>query len=116
MLSVGIVFIVTAVFIFFFKHENNATKGFSLKVMSKIMKQSDEPATAKTSVLSTYKVILNILKLVPVKKLGFLLLTLKVGLITSSVIFLKLIENGVKKEVQTLFGSKLGLFVTLQFK
>ena len=69
------------------------------------MQQPDEPEPAKTSVLSTYKVIVNILKLVPVKKLGFLLLTIKVGLITSSVVFLKLIENGVKKEVQTLFGS-----------
>jgi len=73
------------------------------------MQQPDEPEPAKTSVLSTYKVIVNILKLVPVKKLGFLLLTIKVGLITSSVVFLKLIENGVKKEVQTLFGIPLAI-------
>lgn len=70
----------------------------------------------KIDLLDTYKIIIKILKLVPIRKLTFILLTSKIAFMANSVTFLKFVEAGVTKETQTIMAiplTFLGIFYAL---
>ena len=71
----GAIFLVTTLLILVFKKENNAGC-FCTKVVQ--VEELEAPKHQKISVLSTYKMIWSIIQLIPVRKLTFILLTLKV--------------------------------------
>jgi hypothetical protein len=105
MIAFGLIFLVTSISILLFKRENNSFQRIEVKTTEIRIKE----AHSKISLGSTYIMIWKIIKLVPVKKLAFILMTANLAFITSHVTFLKLVENGVTKELQTLLTIPLTL-------
>lgn len=116
MLVFGVIFFVTTILILFFKNENDTS------TLCFLFKKSDSQqsgtnkyeeneiedfAHEKLNLIKTYKTIIRIFTLIPIRKLTFILLTIKIAFTVNSVQFLKLIEGGVTKEIQTLMDIPL---------
>lgn len=84
----GVVYIVSTTLILLFKKEKNLTY--------------DKYVDNNLSIKTTFKSLLDVIKLKPIQKLMFILLTCKIAFATHSIRSLKMIEAGVPKE-------KLGL-------
>ncbi len=72
----GVIFIVTTLLILLFKKENNKRFFCKQAIQDEIV---EETKHQKISLVSTYKMIWNIIMLVPIRKLVFILLTAKVS-------------------------------------
>ncbi len=144
MIVFGIIFLVTTVLIIFLKNENGSStlcflfkKNNEYEVSKSEKKETDEDSFEheKLNLIHTYKTMLWIFKLIPIRKLAFYLLTckvsifvwfkvniinylnktifLKIAFTVNSVLFLKLIEAGVTKEVQTLLDVPITVLTIL---
>jgi hypothetical protein len=72
-----------------------------------IFKKEVDSDEMKLSMCSTYKTIKSILWIPSIRKLVFILLTIKIGIAMDSLTLLKLIENGVSKEKLSLLAIPL---------
>ncbi len=79
MLVFGVIFLITTILILLFKKENNRSLcSKAVKDESKTQESMKDIKHSKISMLSTYKMIFSIIKLVPIRKLIFIFLTCKV--------------------------------------
>lgn len=93
MYTFGTVFLVTAFLIMFVK-ENE-------------LKSVDVEDSEHLNLCSTYHMIWKMLHLAPVRKIGLVVMTCKIGWATDSIVMLKMIENGVSKEKLSLLSVPL---------
>jgi len=75
---------------------------FVSTILVMIFKKEVDSDEMKLSTCSTYKTIKSILWIPSIRKLAFILLTIKIGFAMDSLTFLKLIGNGVSKEKLSL--------------
>lgn len=111
MIVFGCVFMLTTVLILVFKNENNSSRFWWRidKKSKESIEHRENFEKEKLNLISTYKTIYSIFTLIPIRKLTFILLTSKIAFTVSSVVFLKAVEAGVTKEMQTLFDIPLSL-------
>jgi len=80
---------------------------FVSTILVMIFKKEVDSDEMKLSMCSTYKTIKSILWIPSIRKLVFILLTIKIGIAMDSLTLLKLIENGVSKEKLSLLAIPL---------
>ena len=80
---------------------------FVSTILVMIFKKEVDSDEMKLSTCSTYKTIKSILWIPSIRKLVFILLTIKIGIAMDSLTLLKLIENGVSKEKLSLLAIPL---------
>lgn len=95
MIFLGVIYLLTSVFVSFFKHENS-------EMDEKLREYPDY------GIKKAYPTLLNILRLKPIIRLSIFLLTVKITFgATDSMTFLKLIDYGMPKDKIALLGEKL---------
>lgn len=113
MLFFGVLFLTTTFLILIFKKENSSAiccpKRTTVVDSNPKAEEYEDFEHERLNLINTYKTIFKIFKLVPIRKFAFILLTSKIAFTASSVTFLKFVEAGVTKEIQTLMEIPLTL-------
>ena len=104
----GVVFLLTTVLVLFLKRENAWSMTVCCPKRTTVSdsyiktEEYQDMEHEKLNLIKTYHTIFRIFKLIPIRKLAFVLLTSRIAFTAQSVTFLKLVEAGVTKEIQTL--------------
>jgi PAT family acetyl-CoA transporter-like MFS transporter 1 len=102
----GYLFVVSTTLLMLFKRESDQLDAANnLPLSNSDVKRLN--IEDNLSVTGTYKLMWKLLSMVPVQQLVFILLTVKIGYATESMIGLKLIEYGVPREKLSLLAVPL---------
>ncbi len=101
----GYLFVVSTTLLMVFKRESDQTTTSSLPISNSDAKRIN--IEDNLSIKGTYKLMWKLVSIFPVQQLIFILLTVKIGFATESMIGLKLIEYGVPREKLSLLAVPL---------
>jgi PAT family acetyl-CoA transporter-like MFS transporter 1 len=101
----GYLFVISTTLLMIFKRENDQLDATNLPISNSDIKRIN--IEDNLSISGTYRLMWKLLSIVPVQQLCIILITVKIGFATESMIVLKLIEYGVPREKLSLLAVPL---------